>query len=540
MGLIYSSTPATTGGFTQTHSGSAGYFNFSQGIPWYKGRSQLATIPEFMRNPQLLENNLVINLKEGRANLMKILFEYAESNGVIEVPDVKPRWKVKINPHDRFYLKAGAYAISNNRTTFQLTTFARPTPAISNALGNPKVVGDIARLQAGDFIALMCSWVKSDRTAYSASGTYTAPAPFYAPKPEICKIISVDYNANTFVAERNWAGSQRTAASTLTGSFTVTTAATGSSTSYINTTDAFFVRLPRTVKEDDIDAKVWGGTPTWDENILKRSLKAWGSGYLAEVINSNTGNPSPAAEDKQMAIDAFYGDWEYDAIWGEKSEGWDAETGDWWGTTDGLLAKVPVGHYIGIVPISIGQIKTNPSYAMGSFDPIVFNKVFSEKVYVNTNGVQAGDYVCVCGSTFQMNFASMINLQTQNVPTIQSDWKVVGNRFQTSDGATIDFVPSDKMSLNGMKNVGIMFPKSAFRLMKLKNYPTDIVEVNNENPLKKNGFIHGVMGFRNDNVDSTWVFVLDNALGGNRDESSYSYAGQSLDYATAIQGVTMS
>src|SRR3990172_7607701 len=120
----YDSTPPTSGGFTPARSGATGYVNFSQGIPFYSGRSQIATIPEFQRNPGLLEKDVLMTIKERGNNLAKILLMYAEQNGVIEKDDVRFFWRTEVEPHPRFYLKTGvAFTVASMKTTFKLADF---------------------------------------------------------------------------------------------------------------------------------------------------------------------------------------------------------------------------------------------------------------------------------------------------------------------------------------------------------------------------------------------------------------------------------
>src|SRR5690606_6174898 len=186
----------------------------------------------------------------------------------------------------------------------------------------------------------------------------------------------------------------------------------------------------------------------------------------------------------------------------------DPETGDWWGLTDGLLANIPAEHWIGLVPLRPHLIRSNPQYAFGSWDIPIFNKILEDKVYMGGT-----EKVALCSNQVYTQFTTMINYMTQDVPEIKSEWKVVGRRFMSSSGLTVDFVPSDKMSLNGLHNKMILFDKSQFRLVNLENYPdSDIVEVQNENPLKQNGFIHGVYAFLDLNPDAHWVFTFDSNL----------------------------
>lgn len=503
--MLYNSTPAGTGGFDFSRTGSSGYYNFSQGLPFYNGRSQIASIPEYQRNPWKFGDDLVMRIDEGRSQFSKILFQYAQANGRVTRPDVKYRWRVEITPHRRIYLKQQAITSTNRVSTFALTDFTRPTQSYPTSTGNPKVVGQIAQLQAGDYILLMFSWLAKDRT-----GAVAYRESYSAVVPEICRIISVDYSANTIEVERNWAGAQRQTAGNNPGTVTIVANSTASPTSsQVREKDAFFIRLPNSMKEDEIDAKVFSLSQTWAEGLMQRSLRAWGAGHFQEVINKNLGMGSKYAENRKLAIEYFYRDIEMQAIWGEKAEGFDPETGDWWGLTDGLLTNVPKEHYIGLVPMRIQYFRdsSNSKYAYGSFDIPVFNKLLEDKGYFGSESK-----IIVCGQRFYTSVATMINQMTQDVPVIKDSWNVKALSFESSGGLNVKFVLSDVMTLNGMNNKAIMIDPSAFRLVNLAGYPIDIVELRNENPLKSNGFIHGVYSFLDLNPDAHWVFTIDDNL----------------------------
>ena len=348
----------------------------------------------------------------------------------------------------------------------------------------------------------MFSWLKSDRT-----GANTYLEGYATPVPEICRIISVDYAANSFVCERNWAGAQRAAAGTAPSTVTVAANTATPSSSQVRAKDAFFMLMPRSMKEDQIDSKVSGMTGTWDYGIMQRSLRAWGSGTLGEVIRKNLGLGSKLEQDKALAIKNFYNEFAINAIFGEKSETWDPETNEWSGTTDGLLATVSSTHYLGIVPMRQHLLRSTPQYAYGTWDIPILTKFLENKA----NYTKDKHLIAVCGAENYMAFQTMINMMTQNIPNIVSEWKVEGKRFSTDD-TIVDFIPEPAMSLNGMRNKVILFDPSAFKVVNLQNYPTDIVEVNNENPLLRNGFIHGVYSFINTNPDSCWVLTSDPVL----------------------------
>lgn len=511
--MNYFDKPGDVGGFNRPLA-TAGYYNFSQNLSWYQGRSTIASIPEYMRNPGLLIQDLMVNIQEGRSNMMRLLYEEAQRGGIIYAPDVKFRYRVNVKPHDRIYLAQGSYTVSNMVTEFKLSDYTRPNQSYPTSSGNPRVVGDIARLQEGDFILLMFSWCDKNRVLQPRVGEA-----YDKPVPEIAKVISVDLANNSFKALRNWAGSQRQTAPVAPPTLTVVANSATPTTNQIRQKDAFFMLLPNSVPEDEIDQKVMNYTVTFEEGIMQRVVRAWGGRRMSEIINRNLGNPSPVVQSKQIAIEQFFKQWELAALWGEKNEGFD-ENYEWYGFTDGLLTGLPKEHYVGLVPINYSLLRTRPEKAFGSFDFPIFNKILEDKGYIGSQRK-----ILLCGANFHTNVTTMFNYMTQNIPNIVSEWKVVGNRFQSSNGLTVDIVPSDTMSLNGMTNKGILYDPETFKIVQLQNYPTDIVEIANENPLKSNGFIHGVQAFVNLNPDSTWVFTIDEAL---KDATLASYNNYKL------------
>lgn len=494
-------TPQSSGGFNPKQTGSAGYENFSQQFPFYRNASALHNIPEFERAPHLLEQTLLRKIGGVRANFVKSLYEYAQANGFISRPDVKFMVPIDIKPQDRFYLGIQSVAATNAsfKTTLALSAFTKPG-SIAFPGGNPNVVGDIARLQIGDMIMLMCSWTlpgRSAKTVYKES--------YSNPIPELCMITDINDTKNTITVLRHWAGSQRTATNPGTDAFTVVANDTSNPTStQVLAKDAFFLRLPRAMKEDEIDSKIYSVTGTWTQVNMQRMLRAWGGDHMQEVISKNLGRGSTIAKNKAMAIEGYYKDLENVALFGERKEEYD-ENGKWQGYTDGLLANIPKSHYIGIKPIDYTTLNT-ATVDMGSFNPIIFNKLLEEKAYIGS-----GKKVLLCGGAVHTCFASMINMMTQAVAEIKSDWEVKGNRFTSSNGLEVDVLPTDAFSLNGFNNKAVLVDQAAFRVGGLEGYPTDVVEIANENPLKSNGFIHGVNFFFDEQPDAHWVFTLDSS-----------------------------
>ena len=525
MADLYNANPSQYGGFDSPFPGSSskGYYEKALGVPFTIGKSILATIPEYQRNPFQFEKDMAITvIAEGRANLMKLLLEEIEKGNFLEVNDVRYRFPIEIKPQQKIYLAEQTVPSINSAGITKIKIESNKTKiATSHPQGNPKNSGDIARLEAGQYALLMFSWVNPDRT----SGVYYNPAahPTY-PMPEIVYILEVDYNKSEIKVQRNWAGSKRTSYTyntTNVPNFEVvpntTTAVWGTTGVKVPQKFAFLIPMARAMKEDDINGQIKMYTGTWADGVVQRNLFVYGSQHMAEVIAKNLGLPSRLTATKQEAIEQFFGTWEYTALFGQASESYD-ENGYWMGTTDGVLSKIPKSHYIAIKGIDWSSGFVGGDYSIfGSFNVYTFNRIMQGKAYYGSQNKKL-----ICGADFYSNFVTMLNFMTQSVPDIKSEWQVTGKKFTTSDGLVIDVVPSDAMTLNGMSNMGILYDPQYFKAVKLRNYPTmDMQEVSHENPLIQTGFIHGIKGFIDLNPDAHWVFtVVDKKLPDGTDNTA--------------------
>lgn len=201
MADLYKGNPTQFGGFDSPFPGgssSRGYYDRPLNIPFTIGRSILATIPEYQRNPLLLEKDLTMTLvREGRANLMRILLEQVEKGKGFTVNDVRFRIPIEIVPHDRIYLKTQTVTVNSKGLSKIKIEGNQNKIATAFEEGNIKQVGDISRLELGQYVVLMFSWTEPKR-----SGNVSGNSPVYynpgayvsAPVPEICKIVDIDYD----------------------------------------------------------------------------------------------------------------------------------------------------------------------------------------------------------------------------------------------------------------------------------------------------------------------------------------------------------
>jgi hypothetical protein len=524
-------TTSGLGAYPIKMSGAAGYPTFSQEIPWNIGRSLVSSIPEYLRNERSLTKDIIMKIGNGNYNAIRILLEDAERNGTIVINDFKTKFKVEVEQQPEFFFDSISVVDSgvNKVLKFKMKIPDRKSNILNR--DNPKIVGDIALLEMGQFVYLHFSWVAPDRNATSGQKISGKPVHGYI-LPEACLITDIDYSTGEVTVTRGVYKNQRS------GSYTNLTLVSGSTTFaqassvVVPQANLFFMAGAKAVSEDEMEGQIRHNYATFAEAYVQRTVNAYGGNETSEQIHANLGLESPMAQSKRIAMDMFTQGWNDIALFGEGGENYD-DQGKWKGTTDGLLTNVPKSHFTTLIDIDYKHIRdTSYNYRFGSFDKAIFNKIFLDKVFTG-----ASTRNLICGGDFFNAFSTMINELTQAVPDIRSDWKVMGKTFVTADGLTLNFIVDNRLSRKNMRNVAIMYDPSAMRKIAVKGIPeTDIRMIDYENPTKSGGFIVGTQGFINTNPEACWVFQLaDNAS--NAAGTSVVGNMSNTTYADAILGV---
>lgn len=462
----------TVGGFNLPAASKTGYSQVSQNIPYFPGPTRIDSIPAFQREYNL-RDALVMRIKEGRDNMSKMLLADARRNGAYVVNDVHHRWPVDINQHGRFYLAVQSIA-AGQVTTIQLAN-----------------TDDSGRLQAGDIVALMGSYVTKSRTVapvYVKSAT--------ALLPELMKITAVNYTTGVVTVIRNFAPE----AATQVAAGALAIVASGATTGQANAADCFMIKIGNAMAEGKDDQKIWTRKTTFDYNVCQYVLRKWGATDIEQNVAKVYGTDSlnTLQKNKMDALEAFYDELEWLALFGTRGEGSSADN-RWIGTAGGILEIIPTEHY---------ELHMAPDYAsatkMGMFTVKKFNKQYENKFFYGSQ-----TKVLLCGQNYHTAFSMMINNQTQAVPVVLNSWGVEGYSFKTSSGGTIIVVPSDKLSLNGMSDYAILVDMEYFRYGHLKNMDINVIpKLNSENPHEETGEVFGVITFYRGNPYAHWLFCL--------------------------------
>ena len=496
MPLTFSPTTITdSGGYIMPQTGNGGFLNQSTQIPHTQGPSIIADIPEFQRDYNL-RDALITRIEEGRLNMMRVLFDWASMNSAYSVDDTTPNWYLDRVPTPRFYLKTMANQGGTAGSAYTTGTFILEKTT------------DAPRLQTGDLIALMPLLVPPDRDANSVILDYVVSptgGSIYlrkdlatAPLPEICRIKEVNYTTGAVMVERNVGGDGQSAARSGLA-FTVVANGTGDpGASSIRAEDAFFLKMTRPMREGSDDATVWSRTNTRDFNHCQYIYRKWGVIDIQENVRRRGQPEGQYAKNRKEAIDQFFEELEYWAIFGFRYEDYDAAN-RWRGHSGGFLEAIPSGHY---------EVMQEPEYTSatksGDFTIKRFNKIFENKFYYGST-----TKILLCGAGFHTAFSWMINSMTTAVSTIVDSWSVRGRMFEISNGGKMIVIPSDTMTLNGMRNMAILFDPATFQYGHLQNMDIQIVDpLPTTNIHEKTGEIFGVFTFKRENFDANWVIVL--------------------------------
>jgi hypothetical protein len=484
-----------SGGFNFPGTGGSGFVNQPTAIAHTQGPSIVSDIPSFQRDYNL-RDELIFRVEEGRFSMMRVLFDYARQGGAYVTNDVEPHWLLDYKPHPRFYLKQVNGQGGTAGTVYTTGTFILSDPM------------DAKRLQAGDFIALMNVNQSPSRDDNTINPTYVESPPGSGifqlkplpadPQPEVCEISDVNYTTGAISVKRNQGGEAQTAVRSGIA-FNVVANGTGNpGANSIRAEDAFFMKMTKPMAEGRDDVMTWSRSHTWDYNYCQYIVRKWSAIDIQENVYRRGVPMQMYAKNRMEAIEQAIEELEWYAWFGFRKESYDNEN-RWKGMAGGFFEAVPPSHYIAM---------QEPDYSSatkdGDFTIKKFNKIFEPFFYYGSQ-----TKVVLCGAGWHTAFSWMINAKTNAVPTIQEGWTVKGKWFEISNGGYIYVVPSDTLSLNGMRNTAVVLDPATFRYGHLQNMDLTIVDpLPQTNIHEKSGEIYGVFTYQRRNFDANWVLML--------------------------------
>ena len=449
-------------------------------VGFYQGQSFVGNIPSYQRT---FDRNtaMLTYIEEGRANLMRLLLNYAKTNGSYIATDTRTHWGLE---HARLpRIPITAVSTSTGTNTHDLLV-------VSNEEGS--------RLQPGDLLQLMGFWTRqnevSGKREFYHNGSASATGEGAKDRdpangvgmPETVQILAVfgadsASTGNTQIkVRRNFGGDAPT------GHAELATAITG--VTYAGTVEGPFLwKGLNSIAEGLDDQMIYSDIDTEDYNFCQIVMRKWGATETEMNVDRYFTNEKTFQRNGRRALNEFFQELDvYATLGNRRSETVNGRT-KWY--AGGILEFIPADHWIG--------------YTDTLFQTKNFNEAIKDMFYFGSQ-----TKIALCGADFYTKFANMIDNKIV-LPAATNGWGVEMTMFRASNGGTLMFAPSDTLSLNGLADYCIILDPNHFQYGHLQNMDLKTIMVDTVNPHIMEGEIYGQITFKRTNPDAHWVFVAE-------------------------------
>jgi hypothetical protein len=443
-------------------------------IDYYSGQPVVDVIPSISREYDR-RTAMLTKISEGRAPLMRLLLNYAKSNGSFVATDTKPMWGIEHERLQRMYFVADSTSTSGSKNDLLY---------VSN--------DDGARLQTEDILNLMGFWVKQDsstgRTPKNATGedmNLRTPSTGYV-LPEQVKILE-NYGPDSGSASgqckirvrRNHGGSMPTGHADM-----LVDIAGGTWAGNIGD-QPFLWKALNSIPEGRDDQLVYSDVDETDYNYCQIVMRKWSATETEQNVNRFFTNEKTFQRNGRRALDEFFKEMDAMATFGTRKTEVVNGRRKWY--AGGILEYIPTSNYIG--------------YNDTLFQTANFNTQIKDMFYFG-----AQTKLVLAGADFYTKFSNMIdNKIILNGST--NGWGLDLVEFRATNGGRLLFAPSDTMSLHGMSDYAIVLDPAHFKYGHLQNMDIKTLTVNQTNPHEMEAEIYGQVTFKRTNPKAHWLFV---------------------------------
>jgi len=439
-------------------------------ITYYQGQPIVDNIPVVQRTYDL-RTAMLTKISEGRANLMRLLFEYARRSGAYIARDVETRWGLEYERLSRIYFTEDS--TSSSGTLHDLLH-------VANSEGR--------RLQPGDVLNLMGFWVKYDsttgRTMANADGSVSNVKTSVYFLPEQVKILE-NYgddsasSGNTIIkVRRNFGGTAPTGHADL-----LVDVAGGTWSAPL--TDPFLWKAGNSVPEGTDDQWTYTDVDSYDYNYCQIVQRKWSATETEQNVDRYFTNEKTFQRNARRALNEFYRELDAVATFGTRKTETENGRRKWY--AGGILEFIPEANRV--------------AYDDTLFNTKNFNTQLKDMFYY---GSQVK--IALTGADFYTKFSNMIDNKII-LPAATNGWGVELTRFNATNGGTLLFAASDSLSLNGMSDYCIILDPAHFQFGHLQNMDITPITVPTVNPHQQEGEIYGQITFKRTNPNAHWVFV---------------------------------
>lgn len=441
-------------------------------ITYYQGQPVVDNIPSTFREYDRRTAMLTF-IEEGRANLMRLLWEYARRQGAYVARDTETRWGIEYGRLAKMYFTADSTSSGTN---------THDILHLSNAEGR--------RLQPGDILNLMGFWTKMDattgRTMANATGEGARTKTAVYSLPEQVKVLqnygddSGGAGVTLVKVRRNFGGAAPTGHADL--------AVDLSSPSPAYTTEVgtpFLWKAGNSIPEGRDDQWTYTDVDEYDYNYCQIVMRKWSATETEQNVDRFFTSEKTFQRNGRRALNEFMKEMDTIATFGTRKTEVENGRRKWY--AGGILEFIPESNKKG--------------YNDSLFQTKNFNNELKDMFYYGSQ-----TKIALCGADFYTNFSNMIDNKII-LPAAINGWGVELQQFRASNGGTILFAPSDTLSLHGMSDYCIILDPSHFQYGHLQNMDVKTISVETVNPHEMEAEIYGQITFKRTNPKAHWMFV---------------------------------
>jgi len=441
-------------------------------ITYYQGLPVVDNIPAVQRTYDLRTATLTY-IEEGRANLMRLLWEYAKRSGAFVTKDVESRWGIEYARLARLFHSADS--ISSSGTLHDIFI-------LTNA--------EARRLQPGDILNNMGFWTKMDsstgRTMAAASGAGCRTKSAIYSLPEQVKVLANygDDSSSTGYAQvkvrRNHGGTAPTGHADLGVDL--------SSPSPAYSTEVgtpFLWKAGNSMPEGRDDQWTYSDVDEYDYNYAQIVMRKWSATETEQNVDRYFTAEKTFQRNGRRALGEFVKELDSIATFGTRKTETENGRRKWY--TGGILEYIP------------------ESNKKGYNDSLFQTKNFNEEIK-NMFYYGAQTKLVLAGADFYTKMANMLDNKIV-LPAATNGWGVELTRFSATNGGTLLFAPSDTLSLHGMSDYAIVIDPAHFQYGHLQNMDIKTIMPATVNPHQMEGEIYGQIIFKRTNPKAHWLFV---------------------------------
>jgi len=435
-------------------------------LTYYAAQPVVDHIPESFRTYDR-RTALLTKISEGRANLMRLLLNYAKAKGAYVAQDVETRWGLEYARLARIYMASDSTSTGTNTNDLI---------HVSNA--------DARRLQTGDILNLMGFWVSTSRAMAAVTGAGANVKTSSYPMPEQIKIIT-NYGDDSSAAgvtkikiKRNFGGV------TPTGHVDLLVDVAGGTWS-APITAPFLWKAGNSIAEGRDDQLTYSDVDEYDYNYCQIVMRKWSATETEQNVDRFFTSEKTFKRNGRRALEEFFRELDVIALFGSRKTETENGRRKWY--AGGVGNFIPAANHV--------------AYDDSLFQTKNFNNQLKDMFYYGSQTKLA-----LAGADFYVKFSNMIDNKII-LPAATNSWGVELVRFNGTNGGSLLLAPSDTLSLHGMSDYVYIIDPDHFQYGHLQNMDIKTISVPITNPHEMEAEIYGQITFKRTNPFAHWVFL---------------------------------